>query len=101
MLLKLRVLISFLKGIGLPMLLMTLACAALYVQYRTTTPIILFFLFKIMADVLIMLLWYNRYEAQLYYYYNLGIRKRALISFTLLTDLLSFVFLHLLLISWL
>lgn len=83
------------------MLVLTCASIFMVIQYGTLSPLPLFFFIKIVADVLIFLLWYNLREQQLYYYYNLGIRKRLLFAFTMGFDLFSFASIHLILSVWL
>lgn len=82
------------------MLVITCGSIFMVVQYQSTSPLFLFFWIKVIADALIFFLWHNLRGQQLYYYYNLGIRKRLLFSFALAVDLFSFIFIHLLLSIW-
>jgi hypothetical protein len=100
MLIRLNVLWTFLRTVGMPMLILT--CASVYVvaQYHTAGPLPLFLVAKIITDLFVFYLWYHLRAHQLYYYYNLGIRKRLLFSFALGADLLSFVLIHFILSIW-
>jgi len=82
------------------MAVITTACAYICISNRTTFPIIYFFWFKIIADVLMFYLWYNLHHYQFYYYYNLGLRKRILFSSAIGIDLLLFVFIQIPIALW-
>ncbi len=83
--------------------MLVITCASVFVvlQYQNNDSLFLFFWVKVIADAFIFFMWHNLRGHQLYYYYNLGIRKRSLFSFALAVDLFSFVFIHFILSIWL
>lgn len=92
---------TFIKSVGLPMLILTLASVYLVIENQSASPVFIFFWIKIIVDALLFYFWFNFRGHEIYYYYNLGIRKRLLFSFATIVDLTLFLILHLFILSWL
>jgi hypothetical protein len=84
------VLFTFLRSICVPMLTLTLACSYMILKEQTSQLLLPFLILKIFVDGLLYYFWYQLRGHQLYFYYNLGIRKRLLFGFATIVDLVSF-----------
>lgn len=98
---KLKVLWTFVKSVGLPMLILTLTSVYLVIEFRSSSPVFIFFWVKLLVNALLFYFWYNFRGHELFYYYNLGIRKRVLFSVATLLDMTLFLFLHFIISLWL
>lgn len=98
---KIGALWTFIKSVGLPMLILTLANVYLVIANRSASPVFLFFWVKIIVDALLFYFWFNFRGHEIFYYYNLGIRKRMLFGVATIVDLTLFLILHLFILSWL
>jgi hypothetical protein len=82
------------------MFIVTAVCSYICIVNHTTIPVFLFFWFKIIVDILLFYLWYNLRPYQLYYYYNLGLRKRVLFSSAVAIDLFVFIVVQIPVVLW-
>jgi hypothetical protein len=98
---KITILWAFIKQIGIPMLLITLASLYARITNLTDFPVPIFFWFKLLVDAVIFFFWIQLRANEIYYYYNLGIRKRFLFTAATIADITVFVILHLIASIWL
>jgi hypothetical protein len=82
--------LTFFRGFALITLFFTLWCAYCVIVYHDPGYIFLFVILKVVADAAMFYLWHEMRSAQVYYYYNLGLRRRHLLVSMLLIDFLVF-----------
>lgn len=95
-----KVLWAFIKSVGTPMLLITLASVYFAIAYRSSSPVFLFFWFKLIVDALLFYFWMQFRGQEIFYYYNLGFRRRVLFAATAILDLGIFTLLHIIINIW-
>jgi hypothetical protein len=98
---KLRGVFTFFRNFWIAMLLLSVACSYTVIANRTTIPVLLFGWAKICADLILLYFWYHLRRPQLYFYYNIGLRKRDLFASAIVIDICSFSMIQFFTVLWL